>query len=105
MHHPTYKKYYDRYAYLNFLTNVCKNRGINILYIRTSESELDTNLFLDNTDNTRIIDLDLPSDMYTNSSKNLRKRLANHLFPYEQKVFSKKILNNHESFILESLQK
>jgi len=105
MHHPTYKKYYDRYAYLNFLTNVCKNRGINILYIRTSESELDTNLFLDNTDNTRIIDLDLPSDMYTNSSKDLRKRLANHLFPYEQKAFSEKILNNHESFILESLQK
>ena len=101
LHQPTYKKYYDRYAYLNFLTNVCKNRGINILYIRTSGSELDTKLFLDNTDNTRIIDIDLPTDM----DLNIDTRHSNHLFPHEQKAFSEKILNLHESFILESLQK
>ena len=101
LHQPAYKKYYDRYAYLNFLTNVCKNRGINILYIRTSNNELDTSLFSDNTDNTKIINIDFPPDMHTNS----KKRHSNHLFPQEQKAFFRKILNKHESFILESLQK
>ena len=80
---------------------MCKNRGINILYIRTSNNELDTSLFSDNTDNTKIIDIDFPPDMHTNS----KKRHSNHLFPQEQKAFFQKIINKHESFILESLQK
>jgi hypothetical protein len=98
---PTYKKYYDSYAYLNFLVNVCKNRGIKILFIRTECRELDSSLFLDNNNNTRIMDIKLPGDMYESPEK----RHSNHLFPHEQKAISEQIIDLHESFLLDILQK
>lgn len=99
LHQPTYKKYLDRYAYLNLLTNVCSNRGINILYINTTQDQFDPRMLLNNADHVRSIDLDTPT------SWDLKTRLCNHLFPHEQKAFSEKILNSYESFILASLQK
>ena len=69
-HQPTYKKYYDRYAYINFLTNVCKNRGIDVLYVYTTDNKLDSNLLLEsspgynNVDHVRFIDIDIPPGMY-----------------------------------------
>jgi|TARA_R110000803_G_scaffold25524_8_gene61039 hypothetical protein len=101
---PTYKKYYDRYAYLNFLTNVCKNRGIKILFIRTTDDELDTSMFLDNNDNTRIINIKLPADLYS-GQPSLSKRHSNHLFPQEQKALSEQIVDLHGSFLLDALHK
>jgi hypothetical protein len=103
-HQPTYKKYYDRYAYINFLTNVCNNRGIDVLYIRTTNNELDSSLILNNSDHVRFINIDLPQGMYHDKDF-IKRRSGNHLFPHEQKGFYEKIMNVHESFILRSLKK
>lgn len=104
LHQPTYKKYYDRYAYINFLSNVCKMRGINILYVYTTNNELDSQLLLNNSDHVRFIDLGDVTRMIT-SPADMKHRGGNHLYPEEHKAFLEKILNRHESFILNSLQK
>jgi len=103
LHQPTYKKYYDRYAYINFLSNVCKMRGINILYVYTTNSILDSQL-LNNSDHVRFIELgDLSRKVQ--SPADMKLRAGNHLFPKEHEAFLEQILNLHESFILDSLQK
>lgn len=102
-HQPTYKKYYDRYAYINFLTNVCKMRGIDILYVRTTDDQFDYTI-IEYANHVRFIDVDLHPNMY--EEKNfIKRRGGNHLLPHEQNAFFEKILNLHESFISESLQK
>ena len=103
LHQPTYKKYYDRYAYINFLSNVCKMRGINILYVYTTNNELDSQLLLNNSDHVRFIDIG-DVKRVAGSDKS-RDRGGNHLYPDEHKTFFEKILDHHESFILDSLQK
>lgn len=109
-HQPTYKKYYDRYAYINFLTNVCKNRGIDVLYVYTTDNKLDSSLLLEsspgynNVDHVRFIDIDIPPGMYREVDF-IKRRGGNHLFPHEQKEFYEKIMNAHESFISRSLKK
>jgi hypothetical protein len=104
LHQPTYKKYYDCYAYINFLSNVCEMRGINILYVRTTNKELDQQLLLNNSDHVRFINLgDLTKKIQ--SPVDIKSRGGNHLFPEEHEAFLEQILNLHESFILNSLQK
>ena len=61
-------------------------------------------MFLDNNDNTRIINIKLPADLYS-GQPSLSKRHSNHLFPQEQKALSEQIVDLHGSFLLDALHK